>query len=97
MFCGNVQLGFRESPLRRASPPYPHNGAKKTLQIIEGADGEVFLLTPDRYQWAVIKMLMEETELCDTTGSVRVSEAYVFMSRPRYISHGLTPSFVEYS
>lgn len=36
------------------------------LQIIEGAAAEVFLLTPDRYRWVVIKMLMGETELCDT-------------------------------
>lgn len=68
------------------------------LQIIEGADTEVFLLTPDRYRWAIIKMLMEETELCDTAGIGRVSEVYVFrMNRPCYISHVLTSRSVEYS
>lgn len=67
------------------------------LQIIEGADSEVFLLTPDRYCWAIIKMLMEETELCDTAGIARVSEVHTFMSGPCYISYVLTSRIVEYS
>lgn len=95
MFSGNVALSFRETPLRRPGPPFTR---AKTLQIIEGADTEVFLLTPDRYRWAIIKMLMEETELCDTMGIVRVSEVYIFrMNRPCYISHVLTSCTAEYS
>lgn len=94
MFSGNVALGFCVPPLRRPRPPLTK---AKTLQIIEGADSEVFLLTPDRYCWAIIKMLMEETELCDTAGIARVSEVHTFMSGPCYISYVLTSRIVEYS
>lgn len=56
MFSGNVALGFGEPPLRR---PWPPPTRTRTLHSIEGRDTEVFLLPPDRYRWAIIKMLME--------------------------------------
>lgn len=46
MFSGNITLCFREPPLRRLEQPPTR---AKMLQIIEGANTEVFLLTPDRY------------------------------------------------
>lgn len=66
------------------------------LHIIKGAGTEVFLLTPDRYRWVVIKILMGKTELCDTRGIGRISEVYIFwMNRPCYASHVLISCIVE--
>lgn len=96
-FLGTKRPGFSEPPQRRAQHPLPPQGPK-TLQIIEGEDTEVFLLTRDRYRWAIIKMLMLETELCDTAGTAMVSEVYIFrMNGPCYISCVLTSCIVEYS
>jgi len=95
MFSGNAVLGFCEAPLRRPRPPYTR--VEKCYKLLREQTFEVFLLTPDRYRWAIINMLMEETELCDTAGTVRVSEVYIFMNGPCYISHVLTSNIVEYS
>lgn len=41
---------------------------------------------------------MEQTELCDTVGSVKVSEVYIFrINTSCYVSHVLTSRIVEYS
>lgn len=76
----------RSTRLYCASPEkalaFPHR-PRKMLQMIEGADNEGFLLTPDRYWWVVTKMWIERLDLRDTWGIRRVSEVCVFwMNEP---------------